>query len=71
MPVFTQPGHRQLTPTGISAALRDVYNPSVIATTACLLASYGGEKPGYRPAIDAVFTIWPPPDMTMCGRKAR
>ena len=51
IPVRTHPGQRQLTPIGMLAACIELYRPSVMATTACLLASYGGAKPGYRPAI--------------------
>jgi pyruvate dehydrogenase E2 component (dihydrolipoamide acetyltransferase) len=38
IPVLTQPGHRQLTPTGIWADCMLLYRFSVSATTACLLA---------------------------------
>jgi hypothetical protein len=46
MPVRTQPGQRQLTPTGRPAEAIVLNKPSLIATTACLLASYGAAKPG-------------------------
>src|SRR4029450_779580 len=65
------PGHTTLTPTGSPTILTMWWRSSLIATTACLLASYAGPVPGRSPAIDAVLTMWPPRCWVGRGRDAR
>jgi hypothetical protein len=57
--VRTKPGHRTDTPIPFGASC--TLHPSLIATTANFVAAYGS-MPGLasKPAIDEVFTMWPP-----------
>ncbi len=71
IPVRTQAGQRTLTPIGSPYVRVIVNRSSVSATTACLLASYGGPDPGISPLMLAVLTMWPPPWPSRIGRKVR
>ena len=69
--VRTQPGHRTETPTSgwVISSSTDMVSDRV--TTACLVTLYG-DMPGgeVSPAMDAVFTMWPPP-LSMIERRER